>query len=77
MLESKCDSKGRIYLQQKLRAIYGDSFVVVERRDGIVLLPVPDDPAKDLASLGQSLKGESIQKIRKRARRRAKEEAVP
>ena len=74
MLKAKCDSKGRLYLREAIRAKYGDAFIVVETSHGLTLLPVPKDPVKDLAELGKALKGQSIREIKNRIRERAKRE---
>ena len=75
-LTTQCDSKGRLYLRQSTRARYGKRFVIVEAPDEIVLLPVPDDPVKELARLGKPLKRYTIAQLKAAIRKRALEEAL-
>jgi hypothetical protein len=76
MATTRCDSKGRLYLRKKTREMYGTEFVIVEAPNEIVLIPVPADPLKELAELGKPLERFSLEEIKRRARRRAKEEAL-
>lgn len=76
MIKTKCDTRGRVYLRETLRSTYGENFVVIEAEAGILLLPVPDDPVKDLARLGRPLHGVSVEQIKARIAKRAAKEAM-
>lgn len=67
-------SDGRIYLSSELREKYGEKFRIVERQDGIVLLPVPEDP---LAALREEFEDvdKSARELRDEARQAAIEDA--
>ena len=73
---TKCDSEGRLYLRESIRSRHGVEFVIVETSSGLLLLPVPDDPAADLAELGKKLADLSVKDIKKRLRKRALAEAL-
>ena len=73
---AKCDRKGRLYLRESIRSRHGVEFAIVETSIGLLLLPVPDDPAADLAKLGEKLAGLSVKDIKKRLRTRALAEAL-
>lgn len=72
----RCDSKGRLQLWQALRKRYGTRFAIVAAPGRLILIPVPDDPVKDLAELGKPLRGLSIRQIKARIRARAVQEAL-
>ncbi len=76
MQTAKCDRKGRLYLRESIRSRHGVEFAIVETSSGLLLLPVPDDPAADLAELGEKLAGLSVKDIKKRLRKRALAEAL-
>ncbi len=75
MIKTKCDSRGRLYLRDVIRSRFGEEFIVVETKGGILLLPIPSDPVADLASIGKALSGLSIDEIKRSIARRAQEEA--
>ena len=76
MQTAKCDRKGRLYLRESIRSRHGVEFAIVETSGGLLLLPIPDDPAADLAKLGEKLADLSLQDIKKRLRKRALAEAL-
>ena len=51
-------------------------FAIVETSSGLLLLPVPDDPAADLAKLGEKLAHLHMKDIKRRLRKRALAEAL-
>ena len=74
MKQTICDTKGRIYLQESVRAKYGDKFVLLEAPGELVLLPVPKDPVKDLEELGKPLQPLSLRAIKRIVEQRASQE---
>ena len=76
MQTAKCDRKGRLYLRESIRSRHGVEFAIVETSSGLLLLPVPDDPAADLAKLGEKLAHLPMKDIKRRLRTRALAEAL-
>jgi len=76
MLKVQCDKNGRIYLKRRLRARYGEKFIVLETARDIVLLPVPRDPVRALQEIGKPLRGYSIAQIKAMIREQAEKEAL-
>jgi len=74
MLKTICDKKGRIRLSQAIRSKYGEEFIVVEMPGELVLLPVPDDPVNDLQEIGRSLRGLSVEDLKRRIDEEAQRE---
>jgi hypothetical protein len=74
MIRATCDRKGRLYLQESVRAKYGKTFIVVEAPGELVLLPVPDDPVKDLREWGKPLQGMSMEEIKQAIQEQAEKE---
>ena len=68
------DRNGRIYLPSRLRRDLGKKFLVLRRGNQLVLVPLPDDPAKDLAELGKSLPGKSLKRFRAEILKEAEED---
>ena len=66
------DEEGRIYLPEETREKFGDRFLKVESDDSIRLIPLADDPVKDLRETMEKLQGMSIEEIR----RKIKEEGI-
>ncbi|MDE1824966.1 MAG: hypothetical protein KGH61_01350 [Candidatus Micrarchaeota archaeon] len=58
------DRQRRIYLPKKFKERAGSKFFIVKIGEEIRLVPIPADPAKDLAKLGKKLPAKSISKFR-------------
>ena len=56
MIRADCDSDGYIYLEDDVRSRYGDTFVMLETRDGLLLVPAPKDPKKAAAIVLSTVK---------------------
>ncbi len=50
--------------------------MIVEAPDGVLLLPVPEDPVRDLEELGEPIRGMSLEAVKQRIRRRARVEVT-
>lgn len=72
----KCDRNGRLYLREPIRSRHGVEFAIVETSTGLLLLPIPDDPAADLAKLGEKLAHLSVKDLKRRLRKRALADAL-
>jgi hypothetical protein len=74
MIIAECDEEGRIQLGPELRQRYGRRFFIVEAPGELVLLPVAEDPVKDLQELGRSLRGLSVEDLKRRIDEEAQRE---
>jgi len=66
MITAECDEEGRIQLEPDVQQRYGRKFFVVEAPGELVLLPVADDVVKDLQEIGRSLRGLSVEDLKRR-----------
>jgi len=73
MITAECDEEGRIRLGPDVRQRYGRRFFVVEAPGKLVLLPVPEDPVKDLEEWGKPLQHLSLEEIKRIIDKRARE----
>ena len=71
---SKVDSKGRLYIPQSIRHRVGEEVYLVETPDGILIIPKPKDPVKELEELGKSLPEVSVEELKKEILKQALEE---
>ena len=76
MEDLKCDSKGRLYLSQSLRRLYGARFIAVPAPGEIVLIPVPKDAVKDFRDATRKARGKSIRQLKAMIAREAHRQAV-
>lgn len=60
-----CDSKGRLYLRDKLREEYGSKFVAVPGPREIILMPVTEDAVADLRQATRQLQGKSMKTLKR------------
>jgi hypothetical protein len=74
MITAECDEEGRFRLGPELRQRYGRRFFVVEAPGELVLLPVAEDPVKDLQEIGRSLRGLSVEDLKRRIDEQAQRE---
>ena len=72
---ARCDSKGRIYLRERIRERYGETFFIVESPEGLLLKPKPKDPVQDLREMGKSLRGKSFRELKRMVAEQALEDA--
>jgi bifunctional DNA-binding transcriptional regulator/antitoxin component of YhaV-PrlF toxin-antitoxin module len=65
MTEITTDERGRITIPKGMRDRFGERYRLVELRDGIKLLPRPEDPLEALRSAGSDeLREASMDEIR-------------
>ena len=74
MITAECDEEGRIQLGPQVRQRYGRRFFVLEAPGELVLLPVAEDPVKDLQEIGRSLRGLSVEDLKRRIDEQADKE---
>lgn len=73
-LITQCDNRGRVYLGKKIREKYGETFIILEDKDKLILVPVSNEPIKDLEELGTQLPRKSLKALRKDILKEAKKE---
>lgn len=71
---SKVDSRGRLYIPKSMRSKVGDEVYLVETPNGILIIPKPRDPMKELEELGKSLPDVSPEKLKREILKQALEE---
>ncbi|MDE1856224.1 MAG: AbrB family transcriptional regulator [Candidatus Micrarchaeota archaeon] len=66
------DRQRRIYLPKTFRERPGSKFFAVKIGEEIRLVPVPQNPAKDLARIGSKLPRKSVKQFKEEIHREAK-----
>ncbi|ASJ11907.1 AbrB/MazE/SpoVT family DNA-binding domain-containing protein [Thermococcus thioreducens] len=61
---AKVDPKGRLYLPKELRKNLPKEVYLVRVDDGILIVPKPEDPLKELEELGKNLPDIPIEEIK-------------
>ncbi|NJE00710.1 AbrB/MazE/SpoVT family DNA-binding domain-containing protein [Thermococcus sp. JdF3] len=62
---ARVDSRGRLYLPKELRENLPREVYLVRVDDGILIVPKPDDPVKELEELGKDLPDVPIEELRR------------
>nr|EGQ40314.1 MAG: transcriptional regulator, SpoVT/AbrB family [Candidatus Nanosalinarum sp. J07AB56] len=77
MTKVELDSSGRVYLPKEVREGLGERFRAVKIGGGLRLIPVPDNPVEDLRTKTSEIResDESVENLRKEARKRLQEDA--
>jgi len=70
----KVDDRGRLYLPKSIRERIGREVFVVEVKDGVLLIPKPSDPLKELEEIGRKLPDKSIKEFKREIEEAAMEE---
>ena len=74
--EVRTDERGRVTIPKEVRDRYGEKFRLVELDSGIKLVPIPDDPLKELhAAASDELRKASLDDLEEAAREEAREQA--
>ena len=71
-----CDAKGRVYLGEKVRAKYGDRFLLVQAPSEILLVPVPDDGVAALRRASRKLRGKTMKELKRAIAEQARQEVT-
>ncbi|MCF2136838.1 MAG: AbrB family transcriptional regulator [Candidatus Thorarchaeota archaeon] len=61
----RLDERGRVCIPKAMREKTGNTFFIVETQRGILLVPVPSDPVKQLAEIGRKIPELSIEELRR------------
>lgn len=76
MSEIATDERGRITIPKDLRDRFGERYRMVEVRDGIKLLPRPQNPVEALRdAASDELKAMSMEELREAGLKEAREQA--
>lgn len=70
-LVTKCDDRGRLYLEKGIRKEYGQMFIVVREPGELILLPVPKDPLRHFQQLGKKPPKASVKTLKEGIRKQA------
>ncbi|WP_457590711.1 AbrB/MazE/SpoVT family DNA-binding domain-containing protein [Geoglobus sp.] len=71
---AKVDDRGRVYLPKQVRDRVGREVFVIEVKDGVLLIPKPSDPFKELEELGKKLPDRPVRELRREIEDLAMEE---
>ena len=76
MTEVETDSRGRLTIPKEVRERYGERYRLIELRDSVSLVPIPEDPVGALReSAGDELKEASMDEIREAASEEGRKQA--
>ncbi|MEY7850527.1 AbrB/MazE/SpoVT family DNA-binding domain-containing protein [Natrarchaeobius sp. A-rgal3] len=77
MTEIATDERGRITIPKEIRERFGERYRMVELRNGVKLLAVPDDPVTALREASsEEFKQASMDELREAGLEKAQEEAT-
>ena len=72
---TQIDSKGRLYIPKAIRKNLPKEVYLVKLNEGILIVPKPENPLKELEELGRKLPDKSIRELRKEILEEATKEA--
>ncbi|QDA30840.1 AbrB family transcriptional regulator [Thermococcus indicus] len=61
---AKVDSKGRLYIPKELRKDLSREVYLVRVNDGVLIVPKPEDPLRELEELGNKLPDIPLEELR-------------
>jgi bifunctional DNA-binding transcriptional regulator/antitoxin component of YhaV-PrlF toxin-antitoxin module len=70
----KVDERGRLYLPREFREKIGREVYLVDVKDGVLIIPKPTDPVKELEEIGSLIPERSIKELKKDILKMAEEE---
>jgi len=62
---SKIDSKGRVYIPKSMRKKLTRDVYLVKTPEGILIIPKPKDPIKELKQIGKNFQKNQLRNSRK------------
>jgi bifunctional DNA-binding transcriptional regulator/antitoxin component of YhaV-PrlF toxin-antitoxin module len=72
---AKVDARGRLYIPRSLRSKISKEVYLVEVKDGILVIPKPEDPIKELEEIGRAIPPDKpVDEIKKDILKQAMEE---
>ncbi|MEX2684267.1 MAG: AbrB family transcriptional regulator [Candidatus Sigynarchaeota archaeon] len=69
-----CDDKGRVYIPKKYQDKLTKRVFIVKIQEGLLLVPVPDDPIATLEEIGKSLPAVTLKQLKMEIMKQANEE---
>lgn len=77
MPQIETDDRGRITIPKKTREKFGEKYRIIELKNGIKLIPIPENPIEDLKNIqSKNLNETSIKKLREKAEKKGKEQST-
>jgi DNA-binding transcriptional regulator/RsmH inhibitor MraZ len=71
---TQCDAKGRVYIPKALQKKLTKEVFIVETAEGILIIPIPNDPFQELERLGQKLPAMTIKQLKEEITKQATQE---
>ncbi len=68
------DDKGRVYIPKKYQHRLSKRVFIVETKEGLLLVPVPDDPVAVLEEIGKSLPAMTLEQLKSEIMKQAAKE---
>ena len=68
------DDKGRVYIPKKYQDKLSKRVFVVDTQEGLLLIPVPDDPIATLEEIGKGLPAMTLKQLKAEIMKQAAEE---
>ena len=73
MTVASVDEQGRVYIPKDIREEYGKNFRIIDTRDGLIFMPLPEDPLETFQE-GEKLGDKSIEDLKDEVRKGAQEQ---
>ncbi|MFB6100840.1 MAG: AbrB/MazE/SpoVT family DNA-binding domain-containing protein [Candidatus Nanohalobium sp.] len=73
MAVASVDEQGRVYIPKDIRDQYGDKFRIIDTKDGLVFMPLPEDPLETFQEK-EKLEDKSIKDLKEEVREGAQEQ---
>ncbi|WP_297091579.1 AbrB/MazE/SpoVT family DNA-binding domain-containing protein [Thermococcus sp.] len=73
---TRVDSKGRLYLPKAMREGLPDEVYLVKLDEGILIVPKPQEPLRELEELGKKLPDKTLHELKKEILREATKEVL-
>ena len=73
---TRVDSKGRLYLPKAMREGLPDEVYLVKLDEGILIVPKPREPLRELEELGKKLPDKTLHELKKEILREATKEVL-
>lgn len=60
LMMAKCDEKGRLYIPKKYQSKIKRDVYIIELKEGLLIVPIPEDPITELKDIGKALPKKSL-----------------
>ncbi|MFB6159036.1 MAG: AbrB/MazE/SpoVT family DNA-binding domain-containing protein [Candidatus Nanohalobium sp.] len=75
MAVASVDDQGRVYIPKSLREQYGDDFRIIDTKDGLVFMPLPENPVEKFQEK-EKLEDKSVEELKKDVREDAEKQVL-